>query len=60
MVYYVFFDNKALGGSDGLYINFKPSDAAVWASESAMVSCVFHLGDSKCRNQTFKAFLIYP
>ena len=25
MVYYVFFDNKALGGSDGLYINFKPS-----------------------------------
>jgi branched-chain amino acid transport system permease protein len=27
MVYYVFFDNKALGGSDGLYINFKPSVA---------------------------------
>ena len=27
MVYYVFFDNKALGGSDGLYINFKPSTA---------------------------------
>jgi branched-chain amino acid transport system permease protein len=27
MVYYVFFDNKALGGSDGLYINFKPSAA---------------------------------
>ena len=24
MVYYLFFDNKALGGSDGLYINFKP------------------------------------
>ena len=27
MVYYVFFDNKVLGGSDGLYINFKPSAA---------------------------------
>ncbi|MDD0809309.1 branched-chain amino acid ABC transporter permease [Curvibacter sp. RS43] len=24
MVFYVFFDNKALGGSDGLYINFRP------------------------------------
>ena len=24
MVFYVFFDNRALGGSDGLYINFKP------------------------------------
>jgi branched-chain amino acid transport system permease protein len=27
MVFYLFFDNKALGGSDGLYINFKPSAA---------------------------------
>ena len=27
MVFYVFFDNKALGGSDGLYVNFKPSAA---------------------------------
>ncbi|NQW92476.1 MAG: branched-chain amino acid ABC transporter permease [Polaromonas sp.] len=27
MVYYVFFDNKALGGSDGLYVDFKPSAA---------------------------------
>jgi branched-chain amino acid transport system permease protein len=27
MVYYLFFDNKALGGSDGIYINFKPSTA---------------------------------
>ncbi len=27
MVYYLFFDNKSLGGSDGLYINFKPSAA---------------------------------
>jgi branched-chain amino acid transport system permease protein len=25
MVFFLFFDNKALGGSDGLYINFKPS-----------------------------------
>jgi branched-chain amino acid transport system permease protein len=25
MVYFLFFDNKALGGSDGIYINFKPS-----------------------------------
>jgi len=24
MIYFIFFDNKALGGSDGLYINFKP------------------------------------
>ena len=27
MVFYLFFDNRALGGSDGLYINFKPSAA---------------------------------
>ncbi len=27
MVYYLFFDNRALGGSDGLYINFKPTVA---------------------------------
>jgi branched-chain amino acid transport system permease protein len=27
MVFYFFFDNKLLGGSDGLYINFKPSAA---------------------------------
>jgi len=25
MVFYLFFDNKALGGSDGLYVNFKPT-----------------------------------
>ncbi len=25
MVFYLFFDNKSLGGSDGLYINLKPS-----------------------------------
>ncbi|RUP23485.1 MAG: branched-chain amino acid ABC transporter permease [Curvibacter sp.] len=28
MLFYLFFDNKVLGGSDGLYINFKP-DAAI-------------------------------
>ena len=27
MVFYLFFDNKTLGGSDGLYINFKPDIA---------------------------------
>ena len=27
MVFYLFFDNKILGGSDGLYINFKPDIA---------------------------------
>jgi branched-chain amino acid transport system permease protein len=27
MVFYLFFDNKALGGSDGLYINFRPTVA---------------------------------
>ena len=25
MVFYLFFDNKLLGGSDGIYVNFKPS-----------------------------------
>ncbi len=25
MVFYLFFDNKVLGGSDGIYINFKPN-----------------------------------
>ncbi|MBC7703348.1 MAG: branched-chain amino acid ABC transporter permease [Rhodoferax sp.] len=27
MVFFLFFDNRALGGSDGLYINFKPTIA---------------------------------
>ena len=27
MVFYLFFDNRALGGSDGLYVNFKPGTA---------------------------------
>jgi branched-chain amino acid transport system permease protein len=25
MIFYLFFDNHALGGSDGMYVNFKPS-----------------------------------
>jgi len=25
MVFYLFFDNKVLGGSDGIYVNFKPN-----------------------------------
>jgi branched-chain amino acid transport system permease protein len=29
MVYFLFFDNKVLGGSDGLYINFKPSTSVL-------------------------------
>ena len=27
MIFYLFFDNKSLGGSDGIYVNFKPSTA---------------------------------
>jgi len=27
MIFFLFFDNKALGGSDGIYVNFKPSTA---------------------------------
>jgi branched-chain amino acid transport system permease protein len=34
MVFYLFFDNKLLGGSDGVYINFKPSLAIGWGSNS--------------------------
>ncbi|MCB2016617.1 MAG: branched-chain amino acid ABC transporter permease [Hydrogenophaga sp.] len=29
MVFYLFFDNQALGGSDGLYINFRPDASAI-------------------------------
>ncbi len=35
MVYFLFFDNKVLGGSDGLYINFKPSTAIMGWPTSA-------------------------
>jgi len=43
MVFYLFFDNKALGGSDGLYINFKP-DAAFFDLENKRVFYYATLG----------------
>ncbi len=42
MVFYLFFDNKVLGGSDGLYINFKP-DAKVFDLENKRVFYYFTL-----------------
>lgn len=42
MVFFLFFDNKALGGSDGLYINFKPS-AGVFDLENKKVFYFFTL-----------------
>ncbi len=42
MVFYLFFDNKVLGGSDGLYINFKP-DAHAFDLEDKRVFYYFTL-----------------
>jgi branched-chain amino acid transport system permease protein len=42
MVFYLFFDNKVLGGSDGIYINFKP-DAGVFDLENKRVFYYFTL-----------------
>jgi branched-chain amino acid transport system permease protein len=42
MVFYAFFDNKALGGSDGIYINFKP-DALLFDLENKKVFYFFTL-----------------
>jgi branched-chain amino acid transport system permease protein len=42
MVFYLFFDNKVLGGSDGLYINFKPN-AVVFDLENKRVFYYFTL-----------------
>ena len=42
MVFYLFFDNKALGGSDGIYINFKPA-AGVFDLEDKRVFYFFTL-----------------
>ena len=42
MVFYLFFDNKALGGSDGIYINFKP-DARLFDLENKQVFYYFTL-----------------
>lgn len=42
MVFFLFFDNKALGGSDGIYINFKP-DAGIFDLENKAVFYYFTL-----------------
>ncbi len=42
MVFYLFFDNKVLGGSDGIYINFKP-DAVLFDLENKQVFYYFTL-----------------
>ncbi len=42
MVFYLFFDNKVLGGSDGIYVNFKP-DAALFDLENKRVFYYFTL-----------------
>lgn len=42
MVFYLFFDNKALGGSDGLYINSKPN-AGLFDLENKRVFYFFTL-----------------
>ncbi len=42
MVFYLFFDNKVLGGSDGLYINFKP-EAGIFDLENKRVFYYFTL-----------------
>jgi branched-chain amino acid transport system permease protein len=42
MVYYLFFDNKVLGGSDGLYVNFKPN-AGLFDLENKTVFYYFTL-----------------
>jgi branched-chain amino acid transport system permease protein len=42
MVFYLFFDNKVLGGSDGIYVNFKP-DAGIFDLENKRVFYYFTL-----------------
>ena len=42
MVFYAFFDNKVLGGSDGIYINFKP-EAVLFDLENKKVFYFFTL-----------------
>jgi branched-chain amino acid transport system permease protein len=42
MVFYLFFDNKVLGGSDGIYVNFKPN-AVVVDLENKLVFYYFTL-----------------
>jgi branched-chain amino acid transport system permease protein len=43
MVFYLFFDNKPLGGSDGIYVNFKP-DAVLFDLDNKLVFYYFTLG----------------
>ncbi|MBY4595986.1 branched-chain amino acid ABC transporter permease [Ottowia caeni] len=42
MVFFLFFDNRALGGSDGIYINFRP-DAGLFDLENKTVFYYFTL-----------------
>ena len=42
MVFYLFFDNKALGGSDGIYVNIKP-DAMLFDLDNKRVFYYFTL-----------------
>jgi branched-chain amino acid transport system permease protein len=42
MVFFLFFDNKILGGSDGLYVNFKP-DAGLFDLDNKLVFYYFTL-----------------
>jgi branched-chain amino acid transport system permease protein len=42
MVFFLFFDNRVLGGSDGLYVNFKP-DAGLFDLENQQVFYYFTL-----------------
>ena len=43
MVFYLFFDNKALGGSDGIFLNFRP-DAVLFDLENKRTFYFFTLG----------------
>jgi len=42
MVFFLFFDNKALGGSDGIYVNFKP-DAKLFDLDNKLAFYYFTL-----------------
>ncbi|MDO5623190.1 MAG: branched-chain amino acid ABC transporter permease [Pseudomonadota bacterium] len=42
MIFFLFFDNRALGGSDGIYINFKP-EAGVFDLENRLTMYFFVL-----------------
>jgi branched-chain amino acid transport system permease protein len=42
MVFYLFFDNKVLGGSDGIYVNFKP-EALLFNLDNKLVFYYFTL-----------------